>query len=414
MSHTQFGFLTTGILAAALSIASGCRTGEIAPDSRALDDGRQWLDAGALPGPTAPPLLRAAAGSALNQTAASESLLLSIVQSQPRSDSARHAHELLSRIYLRSGQYRRLVANLDDWARAFPNDSQLQRERADVEQFRGLPDQINGPSQPSTLSHGPSNDFAAPVRIDGKSATYLLDTGAWLSVMSSAEAKRLGLTIRAGAGRLAETSGKGVNTRTAVAKELVFGSTVFHDVSFAILPDVEPWTSMPPGRGGIIGIPILLHLGCIGWTKGGSWDVGCTKATGGSDSANMVFFENRLLVASSTSGRRVFMTFDTGAETTDLNATFARLFAAEMQRTGVRDTTRVTGAGGSSVIESVTLPAIDFQIGATPVTLRPAHVTMQENPALGGRCCIGNLGLDLLLQTGAVTIDFSRMRVRLR
>ena len=146
MRRTPFGaFVTTGMLISTLSIALGCSTGEILPDSQALDDGRQWLDAGALPAPTAPPLLRAAAANALNQTAASESLLLHIVRSQPASPSARRAHELLSRIYVRTGQYRRLVANLDDWARTFPNDSQLQRERADVEQFRGLPDQINGP-----------------------------------------------------------------------------------------------------------------------------------------------------------------------------------------------------------------------------------------------------------------------------
>lgn len=402
------------MLISALSITSSCGTGEIVPDSRALDDGRQWLDSGALPTPTAPPLLRAAAANALNQAAASESLLLRIVRSRPVSPLARRAHELLSRIYVRTGQYRRLVANLDDWARAFPNDPELQNEREDVEQFRGLPDQINGPRQASTLRHDPSNDFAAPVLIDGKHATYLLDTGAWLSVMTSAEAKRLGLTIRASSGRLSEASGKGINVQTAVAKEVVLGSTVFHDVSFAILPDVEPWTSMPLGRGGIIGIPILLHLGCIRWTKGGNWEIGCTTPATGPDTANLVFYENRLLVAASVWDRRVFMTLDTGAETTDLNASFARQFAGEMQHVGVKDTTRVSGVGGSSVLESVTLPAVDFRIGGTLAALRPAHVTMQENPALGGRCCIGNVGLDLLLQTGTLTVDFSRMTLRLR
>jgi predicted aspartyl protease len=415
MSRTPLSALVTaGTLGLTLSIALGCGTGTIIPGSQEIDDGRQWLDAGPLPGPTAPPLLRAAAASALNQTAVSESLLLRIVQSEPASPSARRAHLLLSRIYLRTGQYRRLVANLDDWARTFASDAQLESERADVEQFRGLPDQINGRRQASTLRHGPSNDFAAPVLIDGKPATYLLDTGAWLSVMTSAEAKRLGLTIRTGSLRPSETSGNGVGIRTAVARELVLGSTVFHDVSFGILPDVEPWQSMSPGRGGIIGIPILLHLGCIRWTKDGNWEIGCTTAATGLDAANMVFHENHLLLASSVWDRRVFMSFDTGAETTDLNASFARQFADQTQRMGARDTTRVSGIGGSAVLESVTLPAVDFRIGGALVALRPAHVTTQENPALGGRCCVGNVGLDLLLQTGALTVDFSQMTLRLR
>src|SRR4030095_46167 len=90
------------ILLAVLAIC-GFTAAQSVPDTQALDDGRQWLDFPSLPAPAAPPLARAAAASARNQTAISESLLLSVVQAQPASDSARQAHELLSRIYLRSG-----------------------------------------------------------------------------------------------------------------------------------------------------------------------------------------------------------------------------------------------------------------------------------------------------------------------
>jgi predicted aspartyl protease len=387
--------------------------GQSVSEKQVLDDGRQWLDSRELPAPTASALLRAAAGNARNQTALSEGLLLSIVQSQPASDSARRAHELLSRIYLRSGQYRRVIANLDQWARAFPDDPQWRNEKTDVEQFRGLPDQINGRRRRSTLRHGPGNDFAAPVLINGRRATYLLDTGAWISVMTIAEAKRFGLTIREGSGVIGEASGKGVTVRTAVAKTLSVGSMIFHDVSFAILPDVEPWKSMPAGHGGIIGVPVLLQLGCIRWMKGGTWEIGCRDDRSGSDTTNMVFFGNHLLLAPTVANRQSFMTLDTGAETTDLNANFAREFAREIQDVGTKSATRVEGVGGSAVIDSITVPKLDFLIDGNSATLRAAQVTMQENSALGGRCCIGNIGLDLLLQTGAVTIDFSRMILRI-
>jgi len=66
------------------------------------------------------------------------------------------------------------------------------------------------------------------------------------------------------------------------------------------------------------------------------------------------------------------------------------------------------------IIESITVPKLDFLIGGKSVTLRAAQVTMQENSALGGRCCIGNIGLDLLLQNGALTIDFSKMVLRIQ
>jgi hypothetical protein len=33
---------------------------------------------------------------------------------------------------------------------------------------------------------------------------------------------------------------------------------------------------------------------------------------------------------------------------------------------------------------------------------------------IGGRCCVGNIGLDLLRQSGGVVMDFSRMTLLLR
>jgi hypothetical protein len=82
-------------LIVALSMSSGCRQSEIASNSQALDDGRRWLDPRTVPAPTAPVLVRAAAANARNQTAISESLLLDIVRTQPASEAASHAHQLL-------------------------------------------------------------------------------------------------------------------------------------------------------------------------------------------------------------------------------------------------------------------------------------------------------------------------------
>lgn len=225
------------VLVLALSMSCGGRTTEIVSDTQALDDGRRWLDPRAVPAPTAPALLRAAVANARNQTSISESLLLDILRTQPASESARGAHELLSRIYLRSGQYRRLIANFDEWARDFPNGEDVRKERADVEQFRGLPDQISGEPARVTLPHEESNDFSAPLTINGLPATYLLDTGAWMSIMTEAEAKRFGMTIRSTTSVVGESSGKGVSLRMAVAQDLVLGGMTFHDVSFGVLPD---------------------------------------------------------------------------------------------------------------------------------------------------------------------------------
>lgn len=263
---------------AAIAFALGCLTVPSSGQTRNdiprydLDDGRQWLESGAELNANSSMLLRGAAAAAFNEPSA-ERLLRSVIQSQPGSDAANQAHELLSRIYLRSGQYRRLIENLDRWATSFPNRTEMQSEKADVEQFRGLPDQRNGEKRVSILAHDPGDDWSVPLSINGKSATYLLDTGAWLSAMTESEATRLGLEIRAGSGTLGDPSGKGVTVRTAVAKDVRLGAMRFQQVSFAILPNEGPWGSMSPGKGGILGMPLVLAVDKLsGRTAGsGSW-----------------------------------------------------------------------------------------------------------------------------------------------
>ena len=96
-------------------------------------------------------------------------------------------------------------------------------EKKDVEPVPGLPDQRNDPPRVSTLRHEVGNDWSVPLSINGKPASYLFDTGAWISVMSEAEANRLGLEIRSGSATMGDPSGNGVRFRTAVAKDLRLG-----------------------------------------------------------------------------------------------------------------------------------------------------------------------------------------------
>src|SRR4030095_10320101 len=121
-------------------------------------------------------------------------------------------YAMLSRIYLRSGQYLRLLNNLDEWAAVFPDRPEFREAKNDVERFRRLPDQSNGARHRSVLRHD-DDSFTLPVSINGKTADYLFDTGAWLSVISEPEAKRLGLPVSEERGELTGSSGMHVKFR---------------------------------------------------------------------------------------------------------------------------------------------------------------------------------------------------------
>jgi hypothetical protein len=162
---------------------------------------------------------------------------------------------------------------------------------------------------------------------------------------------------------------------------------------------------------GIVGMPILLALGVIRWSPDGTVEIGSPAPAVRGD-ANLVFDRNRLLLRTRVFGRDVLTTLDTGASTTDLNANFADAFPQAVQG-GKQGTTDITGVGGTQTFDSVEIPEVIFGIGAAEVWLRPATITIQRVGTIGGECCVGNAGQDLLTQAAGFTIDFSAMTLRL-
>ncbi len=353
-------------------------------------------------------MIRAAVANAFNDAATAERLARGIVREQPGSAAANDAYDILAKIYLRTGQYNRFIETYAEWATAFPNSPGVLSEKANEDKFRGRPDQINGPRRRSMLRHA-ADSFTLPVTVNGKSGEYLFDTGAWQSAMTEEEAKRIGLTIREGSRFITDASGTTVPFRTAIAAEVVIGSIRFQNVSFAVFA-APPWA--PLAEIGIIGMPILVHTGSIKWSKDGAVELGGPLP--GRAVPNLVFNSHRLLLRADVAGREVLTTFDTGASTTDLNADFAASFADLVARDGKKGTQEINGIGGTQTFESITLPEVLFIIDSKTVLLRPAHITLQRNELIGGDCCLGNAGQDLLRQGSGFSIDFSTMTLRLQ
>lgn len=371
------------------------------------DDGRQWLNPRS---PASSPLAIASRASALNQNDAAEKLLRQIIRRAPQTLEAAEARKLLSRIYIRTGRYKRAADNLDEWRRDFPNSADAQAELRDVDQFRGLPDQINGQRRPAVLKH--QGDFWAPLAVNGKKCTFLMDTGAWVSVVTQQAAERLGLEFRDVGGVIGESSGKGVAAKTAIAKELVLGNMRFKNVSFFVVPDQEPFTSLPLDRRGILGVPIHFAVGTWQWSKSGTIRLGEKIPPAGTRS-NLIFFRNKTLVSAEIAGRSAFFTLDSGSSSTDLNSNFVGSFgdlAANAQKT----TGEVTGVGGTSTFEAYILSELKLSVAGHPLTLRPAVVTVQRIAGIGGECCVGNFGNDLLTQAEGFSLDFDNMSLRFR
>jgi Aspartyl protease len=379
-----------------------------AADLQELYRAHQWFELREAVKPASSPLLRAAVASAFNDGQNAERLLLDIVKSRPRPEFANDAYDMLCQLYARTGQYARFLTTYREWRSAFPNSRELLREKENEEKFGGRPDQKNGPRRRAILRHE-EEDFSIPVSVNGKSGEYLFDTGAWQSVVTEPEAKRLGLTLREGTHFITDPSGTRVGYRTAVVKEVTIGGMRFNDVSFAVYP-APSWA--PDVEFGVIGMPILIHTGSIKWSKDGTVELGGTLPQ--ASTPNLVFSESRLLLRADFQGRSGLGILDTGATTTDFNANFASLFAELLERSGKKGMQEISGIGGTRVFESVTLPEFTMTIGPRAVALRPANVTLQRNLLIGGNCCLANVGRDVLSQAQSVSIDFAAMSLQLQ
>lgn len=369
-----------------------------------IDDGRPFLQ----PPPSASTQIQQAAYTAATNQPSAEQQLKAIIRAAPRSPEADQAHVLLAHLYIRTARYRSLAADFDQWRQDQPNSTELRARKDDVDQFRGLPDQTNEPPRPVQLHH--EGNLWFPVSVNGKPSTYLFDTGASVSVLAESEARRLGLTIREPSVQIGDSSGIGFKARIAVANELRIGTTRFKNVSFIVLANQEPWTSLPPGRGGIIGLPVILGMRSIRWNKSGTADFATPDDT--PLERNLVFFQNKPVVQATVENRPVFFTLDTGAETTDLNRRFADEFPS-LIADAKADEASIIGAGGEAKFEARKLDSLPLTLGNRPVILKPAVVTFQSNPGMGGECCIGNLGDDVIFSGSGVFFDFSRMTLRL-
>ena len=254
----------------------------------------------------------------------------------------------------------------------------------------------------------------APLTINGDSAEYALDTGAAVSLLSESEAKRLGLAVRNIDTRMEGMSGAGTGASVAVAKSITIGNTRLAHVAFYVLADNQPpFADLPPGKRGIIGIPVILALENLRWNpRAGTFSCGFTSRPGIPRRPNLAFEGAMPLTQVLFQHTPLEFSLDTGAQSTDLYPSFAKAFANIIQASGRRETHKLTGIDGSANFDSVVLPSVTLQAGAYGLLLKPAHVLLVEHSSTSSMY-FGNLGMDLLNQAHNITLDFRSMRLTL-
>ncbi len=312
--------------------------------------------------------------------------------------------------YLRRGRYADARRLIDQMLRA--------QRQEDLENIRAVFAGPNMSIRPASATFSCGVDATGvylPLTVNGKAVSWLLDTGANISVISDAEAARLGLGVRASAGRFADLAGGTTAARTAIAHRVVIGRTLLREVSLLVTPaDQMPWKEVAPGRQGIIGLPLAIALDAVQWNRDGLCRTGSAvlDRRAAPDVSHRLRYDRLQVVTTVVfEGKPLEFVLDSGNQAgTQLWERFGRDFQQVVAEQGTKGTSTLTQIAGTTDRDVVTIPDLRLRVGGKDLALTRGNVFSKP---VGDDRFHGLLGMDVLSQATEVRIDFRSMTLTL-
>jgi hypothetical protein len=383
---------------------------------KSLYEAHQWFKLrDAVQAKRASAFYRGVIASAFNDVKQAEKNLKSFIKSAPQSEQVSDARALLIYIYQRAGHYRQAFSEIERALAVKPDDAGLKNARALFSALSQYPEQSIVEHRFSRIRYSmKGGNMFIPVEVNLKSANYVIDTGANFSLISEAEAKRLGLTIHeSGGSRMGDAAGASVDVRIAVADQLTVGSIRLKHVSFFVVrDDQQPFIDLPSGERGVLGLPVLLAFQTLRWKQEGTFEVGFPPGSRKGPKSNICFEGANLIVEGEFRQSKINVFLDTGATRTRVLSLFAKEFASFINEFGRKGSDRVTGVGGSLEVDVITLPELALRISGFAAVLAPAQVLLKDTTSDSRWWHVWG-GLDLLNQARVVTVDLKSMRLDL-
>src|ERR1700683_1177274 len=349
---------------------------------------------------------------AFNDTPTCEGKFKRVLAGEPKSNTAKQIHHILAYAAMREGRYGRSLQEMDALLAIDPNDSDAKGTRPFVEALSQFPDQAVQRSGGNKVTVQ-MDDGRLPLVINGKKASYFIDTGANLSTLSESDALLFGMEIYEVKSTGADINGNRVLFRIARAKSLALGSVELRNVAFLVVAkDAQPFVDMEPGQRGLIGLPVLLELGSVTWNREGAFEADLSPSGRNLSAANICFDDLNLITEARFEGHAYPFVLDTGAVTSDLWPRFAGVARDLMRTSSTHESHTVTGVGGGQKFESTSIPKVVLELGGKSVVLQPAHI-VETQRGTTSKWFYGNLGVDLLRQAETVTINFKAMTLKL-
>jgi aspartyl protease len=378
-----------------------------------LYDRHSWFELrDAAQGKNVPALYLGAVASAFNRVKDAEKYFNRAIREASNAEASNEARGILASLYIRVRRTADAGRLIDEILTVAPERSDIRNARVIFGAFRDRQNQSVQSRRGTFRCEVSDNGVRIPLSANGQPVSWLLDTGANITLLSEAEARMVGLVVHDSTGQAADLAGGTTKVRTAQVGRIVLGETEMRNVPVLVLPESQPpWNELPPGKQGIIALPVALALQSIHWTKSGTCQTGPVARREATNRSNLAFDQFNLLARVDFEGRPLDFILDTGNQReTQLWERFARDFPLLLKERGSRGITRITQIGGSNEREVTVVPDVRLRVGGFETALRPANVFSKP---VGNDSYHGNLGMDLLSQAAEVAIDFQTMSLTL-
>ncbi|MGA6988176.1 MAG: aspartyl protease family protein [Terriglobales bacterium] len=251
--------------------------------------------------------------------------------------------------------------------------------------------------------------FRIPIVSGSYSGSWIVDSGANLSVVSRSVADKLGVitSTRSSTARGAEDLL--VEIRTGTIPEMRLGPAVLHNVAVLVVEDSGlSFPQLDYRIEGCLGLPVLAGLGRVTFYRDGWIRFGPAEKVRGNETDSHNFFLDKftpLIAADFGHGNQLF-TLDTGATGTLLSGEFY-----EENRGIVRvdelASLELSGAGGTVAVPAYEVPSLVARVGGSCARVKNLAIRTRAT----GRSdeFYGDIGENALSSFSSFTLDFHAM-----
>lgn len=316
--------------------------------------------------PTAPLLYRAAVAYVFHDFRSAEALAKEASAKGSSNWDRREAHCILFSLYMDELRYSEAAQELELVKTKFHYaiDPSSRRVLPILSRFPKQQVAHRGYASVSRIPTGWSGYNLIPLTVNGKSAAYLLDTGASHNVVSEDEAARLGLRVLNVPGfEVTDALGNSGRAHIALAEDLSVGEVRLQNAVF-VVQSSGLFQGQPVDHQGILGKSVLQAFETIRWNRNGAVEIGFPSEPLRLAEANVSFdLQTPLIVAVQFRSRTINAEFDSGASMTMFLKRFSQDFP-DVARTSIGLWGENVGASsGSRNVTLKILPHVQFAIG---------------------------------------------------